>query len=401
MTKQWDAIVVGGGPAGSATAAHLSSRGFRVLVLDREEFPRAKPCGEYVNPAAVEALDRWGVLAALQSRPAARIHRWEIHASSAPRVDAALPDGVAGLGIQRTILDSVLLEQAARSGAEVRTGVQVLDLIRTRSGQVRGVRVRGPDGAESDVAARLVVGADGLRSVVVRRLDLLRRTPRLQKVALTAHVRCDSDPPGSGRFLLRGGRYLGAAPVGDGILSVAVVVSGAEIPKVPGNREEYFDRALASERFLDGAQRLDEVIATGPFDWPTRSAVADGGLLVGDAAGYYDPFTGQGIYRALRGAELAAEVIDRALRAGDLSAGALMPYERAQRSAFAPGVRLQHVIETFISRPRVFAVAARLLAVRPALANALVAATGDVTPVRSVLDPRLLRKDAPEGAQYL
>lgn len=401
MAKQWDAIVVGGGPAGAATAAHLSSRGFGVLVLEREDFPRAKPCGEYVNPAAVQALAHLGVLAALRSHPAAQICKWEIRASAAPCVDAVLPNGVAGLGIQRTILDTVLLDQAAQSGAEVQTGVQVLDLVRTHSGRVCGVRVRGPDGDERDIGARLVVGADGLRSVVVRRLDLLRRTPRLQKVALTAHVRCGAGAPESGQFLLRGSHYIGAAPVGPGVLSVAVVVSGDEIPKIAGNREEYFDQALAREHFFDGAQRLDEVIATGPFDWPTRSAVADGALLVGDAAGYYDPFTGQGIYRALRGAELAVEVIDRALRAGDLSAGALMSYERAQRSAFAPGVRLQHVIESFISRPRVFAVAARLLNARPALANALVAATGDVAPVRSVLDPRLLWKDVPEGTQYL
>jgi geranylgeranyl reductase family protein len=329
MAKQWDAIVVGGGPAGAAAAAHLADRGFGVLVLDREEFPRPKPCGEYVNPAAVEALARWGVLATLQSHPTALIRRWELEAVDAPRVGAVLPDGAAGLGVQRTILDSVLLDQAARSGAEVQTGVQVLDLVRTRSGHVGGVRVREPDGTELDIRARLVVGADGLRSVVVRRLDLLRRSLRLQKVALTAHVRSDGGQDEPGRFLLRGTRYIGAAPVGDAVLSVAVVVSGEEIQRVAGNREEYFDRTLAGESVFTGAERLDEGIATGPFDWPTRSAVADGALLVGDAAGYYDPFTGQGIYRALRGAELAVEVIDRALRACGCST-------RSRRSSRVP-----------------------------------------------------------------
>jgi geranylgeranyl reductase family protein len=397
MAREWDAVIVGGGPAGAATAAHLSSRGYGVLVLDRETFPRAKACGEYVNPAAVEALARWGVLSALQRHPSAQIRRWEVHDADARGIRAELPNGATGLGVQRTVLDSVLLDRAARSGAEVRTGIQVQNLVRAPDGRVSGVRVREPDGNGGEIRARLVVGADGLRSVVVRRLDLLKRPPRLQKVALTAHVQCDRGPHESGLFLLRRTRYVGAAPVGGAVFNAAVVVSGDELQRVAGNREEYFDQALAGEPFFEGAQRLDEVIATGPFDWPTRSAVADGALLVGDAAGYYDPFTGQGIYRALRGAELAVEVIDRALRSGDVSAPALMPYERAQRRAFAPGVRLQHVIEAFISRPRMFGVAARLLTARPALANALVAATGDIAPVRAVLDPRLLLLGVPEA----
>jgi geranylgeranyl reductase family protein len=390
MADPWDAVVVGGGPAGAATAAHLSGRGFKVLVLDREEFPRAKACGEYVNPAAVRALARWGVLNALQAHPVARIRRWALHAPDAPTLHAVLPDNAPGLGMQRTVLDSVLLDRAVQSGAEARTGMRVLDLIRSGTGRVGGVRVREPDGGEREIRARLVVGADGLRSIVVRRLDLLRRQPRLRKVALTSHLRRDSDPDACGRFFLQRDRYIGAAPVGDGILSVALVVFGEEAPRVAGGREEYFDRVIAGEEFFAGTERLGQVIATGPFDWPTRSAVADGALLVGDAAGYYDPFTGQGIYRALRGAELAAEVADRALRSGDVSAAALLPYERAQRRTFAPGVRLQHAIEAFISRPRLYGLAARLLAARPALVNALMAATGDSAPIRSLFDPRLL-----------
>jgi flavin-dependent dehydrogenase len=135
---------------------------------------------------------------------------------------------------------------------------------------------------------------------------------------------------------------------------------------------------------------VDEVIATGPFDCPVRSAVADGALLVGDAAGYYDPFTGQGIYRALRGGELAAEAAHAALRAGDASARALAPYERARRAAFGPGERMQHVVEAFVSRPRLLSAVARRFTARPAMADAVIRVTGDVSPAASLFAPRFL-----------
>ena len=135
-----------------------------------------------------------------------------------------------------------------------------------------------------------------------------------------------------------------------------MVVGEEEADGVAGAREAYFDaRAAPPSALRGGASATGEVLATGPFDWPVRRAVAEGALLVGDAAGYYDPFTGQGIYRALRGAELAAEAADAALRARRHRLRALLPYERARRRAFAPGERLQHVIEAFLSRPRLLA----------------------------------------------
>jgi flavin-dependent dehydrogenase len=174
--------------------------------------------------------------------------------------------------------------------------------------------------------------------------------------------------------------------VGEGLANVTVVVSGDEAREVRGDAAGYFDRAVR-EYGLEGVERVDEVLATGPFDWPVRSAVAPGALLVGDAAGYYDPFTGEGIFRALRGAELAAETLHAALLRGDCSAAALAPYERARRRAFSPGERLQHVIEAFVSRPALLARAAGPLSRRPGTADALIGVVGGLEPVRSLLRP--------------
>jgi flavin-dependent dehydrogenase len=165
------------------------------------------------------------------------------------------------------------------------------------------------------------------------------------------------------------------APVGGGIANVVVVVPGGT--EIEGDPQGFFD-GIMGQFGLRGVQRLDDVLATGPFDWPVRRAVADGALLVGDAAGYYDPFTGQGIFRALRGAELAAATIHTALLRGDTSAAALMPYERQRKRAFGSGERLQQLIEAVVSRPRLLAPAAGCLRRIPPVANAVVRAAGDL-----------------------
>ncbi|HET6230594.1 MAG TPA: NAD(P)/FAD-dependent oxidoreductase [Longimicrobiaceae bacterium] len=386
----FDAVVVGGGPAGSAFAARMAWLGHRVLVLDRAEFPRRKPCGECVNPAAVAALDALGVLPAVEAQAHSELRAWRISGAGGERFEGAFPDGVGGFAIPRETLDEVLLDHARAAGAEVRTGAHVVDLVR-EGGRVCGVVVEHPGGEAEEIRARLVVGADGLRSVVLRRLNLLRRSPRLRKIALTAHVRGLPPLGGYGELRVETNGCVGIAEVGGGLCNVTVVVTGDAGREMRGHPADFFDAALAHHGFAD-ARRVDEVLATGPFDWPVRRAVADGALLVGDAAGYYDPFTGQGIFRALRGAELAARTADAALRAGDTSAAALAPYERARRRAFASGERMQHVVEAFVSRPPLLRAVAIRFARHPALADALIRVTGDVAPARSLLRPSILAR---------
>ncbi|MBA4158155.1 MAG: FAD-dependent monooxygenase [Gemmatimonadetes bacterium] len=381
-----DVVVVGGGPAGSATAARLADAGHCVLLLDRAHFPRPKPCGECLNPAAVAALAALGVLGAVQAAGPARLRGWRIQPHDSLAFSGSFPDDVNGFALSRAVLDEILLDHARSRGVVVRMGEQVTDLLWS-DGFVVGVRTRA-----EEIRARLVVGADGLRSIVVRKLNLLRRPPRLRKLALAAHVRGVGDLDEQGVMYVHEGGCVGVAAVGDGTANIVVVAEGEEAAHVAGNRNGYFDRTVRRYPALSAAERIEEVLATGPFDWPTRGAVADGALLVGDAAGYYDPFTGQGIFRALRGAELAAGTAGAALRHGDVSAAALAPYERARRRGFGPGERVQRLVEFFVARPDLLKAVAGRLARRPALADALIAVTGDLKPVRSLLSPRVLAR---------
>src|SRR5216117_2138668 len=222
--------------------------------------------------------------------------------------------------LPRTTFDTILVVAAARAGAEVRECVTVENLVFDH-GTVAAVVGRSGDGKRETYGSRVVVGADGLRSVVARRLGLVRSSsPR--RIAFTAHVSDVAGVDGVGELHVGEHGYVGMGPVGGGVTTVALVVP---LSAVREGRRDYragFFDELA--RFPGLAGRFDprflvrEVLVTGPFAQWSRTPVARGGgaLLVGDAADFFDPFTGQGIYSALRGAELAADCLIPGLTPG-------------------------------------------------------------------------------------
>ena len=394
------AIVVGGGPAGAATAWALAGEGIDVLLLDRARFPRDKPCGEYLSPQASRILAAMGALDRVERAGGAQLGGMQVRAPSGDVIHGQFAAGHGfrgfrdrGLALRRTTLDAILLDCAREAGAEVREDVKVTDLARDARGRVVGVCVV-ERGEARTIAASLVVGADGLRAVVARRLGVARHARWPRRIALVTHFRGITGLGEHGEMHVERGGYLGIAPVGGGEANVAVVVPIARAREIGGDAPGFLARWIAScahlaPRFAR-AERTTPVVATGPFASHARRAWAPGAALVGDAADFFDPFTGEGIYAALRGAELlaprAAESV-RAMQRGDTAAAdrALAGYARALRDEFRGKRAVERIVGTTVAFPSLINRAARALSRRRDMADLLVGVTGDFVPAREVL----------------
>ena len=384
MSARWDAVVVGAGPSGSATALQLARAGARVLLLDRARFPREKPCSEYLSPESTRVLERLGrdVLGAVAAASPARLTGMKVVAPSGAAVVGRFE--TFSFALPRTRFDTILRNAAEGAGAEVREGVKVEELVYD-GGAVAGVTAQETGNRKRDTyRARVVVGADGLRSVVARRLGKVH-TAGPRRIAFTAHVADVRDVHELGEMHVGRPGYVGLGPIGNGVTTVALVVPVAEAKRGARFFEELNRFPGVAGRF-DARRIVRHVLATGPFARWSRRPVTNGALLVGDAADFFDPFTGQGIYSALRGAELAAAAILATLATG----ASLQPYARARRREFTGKWLLERMIGIAVGWPALIERVVGRMIRRPELAHLLVRATGNCVPARAALTPAVL-----------
>jgi flavin-dependent dehydrogenase len=398
-----EVIVVGGGPAGASTAHALARDGVDVLVLDRAKFPRDKTCAEYLSPQASRILSDMNVLDEIERTCPAHLAGMKVRSPNGQTAygEFASAHGFRGfrdhgLAIRRTILDAIVLDGARAAGGRVEELVRVTDVTRDQAGRVNGVAVIGSDGSTRTLASKFVVGADGLRSVIGRRLGLTR-TSRLfpKRIALVAHYRNVRDVGAFGEMHVDYDGYFGIVGVGGGLMNVAVVVPVSRAREIGEGRAEFLEQWITArphlaQRFV-GAQRVTPARATGPFATVSGPAWAPGAALVGDAADFFDPFTGEGIYAALRGGELLAPFIAEALRGRQRDQDRVLArYETARRSEFGGKWMLERIVGWAIAYPYFLNNAAKALSRHKDMADLLVGVAGDFIPTKLVLNPRFL-----------
>jgi flavin-dependent dehydrogenase len=290
------------------------------------------------------------------------------------------------LAIRREVFDRILLERARALPVEVRERHRVTGLI-VEGGVVRGVKAEDAEGASLELRSRLVVGADGRASVVAHALGLVR-SHRLRRLALIQHVSGIEGLGDRGEIYVDPPDYCILNPVAPGIVNVGLVVPLGHAKPYSSRLETFMEARLRQLRHvparLAGMKAEGPVMAMGPLAYRVGEPRVGGVLLAGDAAGFYDPFTGEGLYTALRSAELLAEAAHPALTTGDVSAAALAPYAQARHAAFADKARVTQALQFIIAHRRLANTAARFLQRRPALLNTLMGVIGDFTPPRAI-----------------
>ena len=316
-----DVVVVGGGPSGATVATLLARRGRRVILVERSPRWRWRACGVFSSPAAMSALGHIGLSPEVQAAAARPIPAMRLEADGSTVRLTYGDDGslaTPAVGFDRQELDEALLDLARGAGVDVRTGVAVTDV--ELGGPQARVATRSGSRSE-EVAAKVVIGADGVRSMVARAAGVVRPAHLGPRIGLTFHV-ADPRPaedPLEARMVILPDAYCGLAPVPGGRLNVGIVLAGdawrqrlaaegaaaavdavlAEVPVTPD------DPVVWAK-----AERLDSIEGASPLGHRVSHRAGRDWLLVGDAAGFLDPLTGEGMHRALLSAALAARAVD-------------------------------------------------------------------------------------------
>ena len=329
-----DVAIVGGGPAGSTCAAFCAAAGLRTLVLEREKFPREKVCGDCINPACRPVLEKLELAEQIRNWPHGVLTAVEFIAIGGQKLRVDLPRDANGMiGVKRSLFDHLLLNRARTLGAQIREEATVIALNRTAAKDWKIDIVR------ETFAARVVVGADGRNSTVARLRNLLPR-PERERVALQAHIPL---PRGFGnrivlQFLPEG--YSGQAPVNDSELNLCLVGTPPTISSL---------RNWAEREFNLTAEQQWRTIT--PLTRAPVPAAHENLFFIGDAARVVEPFTGEGIYYALRSGELAANAIVKIIRGEDRES-AIREFTRAHRAMYRGRLWVNRLARTAVLSPK-------------------------------------------------
>jgi menaquinone-9 beta-reductase len=349
----YDVAIVGAGPAGSAAAIELASRGWRVLLVDKATFPRDKVCGDMISPRSQKVLQALGCTPALEAADPGRVDSGAFFLRGKELLSAHVPrvKGLTNYGcvLPRMVFDELLFRRAQAAGAETVEGCEVTNVAVDAGGvTLQATQDRKP----RSFRAELAIAADGARSTVARlingqqgRRDEKRgKSPGVTTIALRAYYEgVQGDPSRVDIFFDRSffAGYAWIFPMGGGRANAGMGIVMDGNPRHRTNLRESFLRWAENDpqarARLGGAKLCGRIVG-----WPlntysasaSRPSYGERLLLIGDAAGLVDPINGEGIHTALESAQVAAGVAHEALSSRDFSAAFLSRYQRRWRALF-------------------------------------------------------------------
>jgi len=397
----YDAIIIGGGPAGSSAAISLSQRGAQVLVLEEKRMPRGKLCGEFITPECFPTLQRLGVMERMVAAGAQKIVRVSLVVASGKSVEthvSKMSDGAAwAMSLSRARFDQVLFDRAREAGATCLEGVAVNGCVFDDGGPGRVEALSLKEGARVGFEAPVIIDASGRNSrLMVDKRERIagRRGSRLY--ALKAHFKGIEGIDDQVELYFFPQGYGGLSLVEGGLVNLCFIVSEHALKNAGGDptttvEHTLMNNSLARER-LRGAEPAGKWHSAGPLTFGRRRLARDGVIAIGDASGMIDPFTGTGIQMALRTGEMAAEAIVNAMGAVHSTAIAegrgagrqrqstvldsvLAYYARQYESEFYNRMRIAGLLRAAAFSPATASVVASVLTRMPRLTNLMLRAT--------------------------
>lgn len=397
----YDAIIIGGGPAGSSAAISLSQRGARVLVLEEKRMPRGKLCGEFITPECFPTLERFGVMERMLAAGAQKIVRVSLVVASGKSVQTHVSgmsdDATWAMSLSRARFDQILFDRAREAGATCLEGVAVNGCVFDERGTRRVEALSLKEGARVSFEAPVIIDASGRNSrLMVDKRERIagRRGSRLY--ALKAHFNGVQGIDDQVELYFFPQGYGGLSLVEDGLVNLCFIVTEQALKDAAGDPSRVVEQTLMNNRLarerMRGAEPAGKWHSAGPLTFGRRRLARDGIIAIGDASGMIDPFTGTGIQMALRTGEMAAEAIVKAMGAvhstavpEDSGAGrqrqstvldsVLACYARQYESEFYKRMRVAGLLRAAAFSPATASVVASVLTRMPRLTNLVLRAT--------------------------
>ena len=396
----FDVIVIGGGPAGCAMALDLNHRGYKVALCDQAKFPRDKVCGEFISPGADPILEQLGLLDSIEALSPKRLKGVAISSYESEELEIDYPPSTqtdlkpSSLSVPRFELDALFLEQVQNVGVTVFEQHKVTDFI-FDNGCVVGVQGWDENKTAFSLTSKLVVDAGGRNAVSLRKFSLKQEPKGSTKIAFSAHWQGVNLPDDYCYMHVSRPGYTGISSVGNEQTNIVLVVDRSALGGERGESPEtFYHRVLMKNSrrrsILEGGERVEPVRSVESLAFAVKPVPCGGLVLVGDAMGFIDPFTGEGIYLSLRSSQIAGEVIHAGFHSSDFSRNFLSTYDAKRKNEFGGKFMLSRVLQGLIYNRFLCNRVMKSLSMNRDLAETLAGVIGDILPAKDVVSCKFL-----------